>query len=322
MRLTMASSFQQRNHPGRRLGHAALSGHARRQQAAAAGLRQADDLLSAVDADAGRHPRHPADLDARGHRQLRAPAGRRQPARHLDPLCRAAAARGPGPGVPDRPRVRRRRPRGPGPGRQHLLRPGVSGHAGPRRRGATRAPRSSPTRSRTRSATAWSSSTPRAGRSRSKKSPQTPKSNWPSPGSISTTTTWSSIAAGLQPSARGELEITDVNREYLRRGRLHVEVFTRGFAWLDTGTHESLIQAANFVETIEMRQGLKIACIEEVAYRMGFITADQLEKLAHAGAQRLRPVPAASAERASTAESPPTPRVRRLEVRRLATRSR
>jgi glucose-1-phosphate thymidylyltransferase len=88
------------------------------------------------------------------------------------------------------------------------------------------------------------------------------------------------IAAGLQPSARGELEITDLNRVYLNRQQLRVEVFGRGFAWLDTGTVESLIQAANYVETIESRQGLKIACIEEVAFRMGFITASQVMQLA------------------------------------------
>ena len=88
------------------------------------------------------------------------------------------------------------------------------------------------------------------------------------------------IATGLKPSERGELEITDVNRAYLNRGQLRVEVFSRGFAWLDTGTTESLIQAANYVETIESRQGLKIACLEEIAYRMGYITAEQVEKLA------------------------------------------
>jgi glucose-1-phosphate thymidylyltransferase len=88
------------------------------------------------------------------------------------------------------------------------------------------------------------------------------------------------IAANLKPSPRGELEITDVNRVYLARQQLRVQTFSRGFAWLDTGTTESLIQAANYVEAIELRQGLKIACIEEVAFRMGFITADQVERLA------------------------------------------
>ena len=87
------------------------------------------------------------------------------------------------------------------------------------------------------------------------------------------------IAHSISPSPRGELEITDVNRAYLAAGQLKVEQFSRGVAWLDTGTPESLLQAATFVETIEQRQGLKIACIEEVAYRMGFIDRSQLFQL-------------------------------------------
>jgi len=88
------------------------------------------------------------------------------------------------------------------------------------------------------------------------------------------------IAAALAPSPRGELEITDVNKQYLSRGQLQVELFGRGTAWLDTGTHESLLQAAMFIETIENRQGWKVCCPEEIAYRAGFIDAGQLEKLA------------------------------------------
>ncbi len=88
------------------------------------------------------------------------------------------------------------------------------------------------------------------------------------------------IARGVKPSARGELEITDVNREYLSRGKLRVEKMRRGFAWLDTGTHETLLAAASFVQTIQARQGLKIACVEEIAYRMGYIGAAEVERLA------------------------------------------
>jgi glucose-1-phosphate thymidylyltransferase len=88
------------------------------------------------------------------------------------------------------------------------------------------------------------------------------------------------IAKHLKPSARGELEITDVNREYLRRGQLDVSVMGRGMAWLDTGTHEALMEAALFIQTLEKRQGLMVACPEEIAYRSGYITAHQLEAIA------------------------------------------
>ena len=88
------------------------------------------------------------------------------------------------------------------------------------------------------------------------------------------------VAASLKPSDRGELEITDVNRVYMEKGKLYVEKLGRGIAWLDTGTHQTLLQASNFIQVIEERQGLKIACVEEIAYRMGYIDADQIETLA------------------------------------------
>ncbi len=110
--------------------------------------------------------------------------------------------------------------------------------------------------------------------------PKNPKSNYAVPGLYFYDNSVLEIAKNIQPSARGEYEITDINNEYLKQGKLEVGVFGRGTAWLDTGTFASLIQAQQFVQVIEDRQGLKVGCIEEVAYRKGFIDANQLRKVA------------------------------------------
>ena len=110
--------------------------------------------------------------------------------------------------------------------------------------------------------------------------PKNPRSNYAVTGLYFYDKSIVEVAKSIKPSARGELEITDVNQVYLQRGNLRVEKMRRGYAWLDTGTHESLLQAGAFVHTIQTRQGLKISCIEEIAYRMGYIDSTQLEKLA------------------------------------------
>ena len=109
--------------------------------------------------------------------------------------------------------------------------------------------------------------------------PAKPRSRYAVPGIYFYDGTVSRRAASLRPSNRGELEITDLNRAYLSEGMLEVERIGRGIAWLDTGTHESLLQASNFIETIESRQGLKVACLEEVAYRMGYVTLETVETI-------------------------------------------
>jgi glucose-1-phosphate thymidylyltransferase len=134
--------------------------------------------------------------------------------------------------------------------------------------------------------------------------PQQPKSNIAVTGLYFYDNDVLDIAASLKPSPRGEIEITDVNRAYLERGDLYVEVLGRGFAWLDTGTHETLVEASHFVQILEQRQGLRIACIEEIALRLRYISIDQFHKLAQRGAKSSYGQYLLSIHRLFSAESP------------------
>ena len=129
---------------------------------------------------------------------------------------------------------------------------------------------------------AWSNSTHQDEHAGLEEKPVQPRSSWAVTGLYFYDNDVIRIAASLKPSTRGELEITDVNRAYLELGPLHVERLARGTAWLDTGTHASLVQASNYIQAIEERQGLMVACIEEIAYRMNYISADDLARLADA----------------------------------------
>ena len=253
--------------------------HHRDVQAIAAGLRQADDLLPAIDPHAGGYPRYSFDIDAGGHRTFSRSSGRRkswgislsyavqdQPRGIAEAIIIAADF------IDGKPcalilgdNIFY------GAGLTERLQD-VSG----RETGATNFAYWVPDPQRFGVVELDKAGKPLA----LVEKPKEPKSNWAVTGLYFYDANCVDIARSLKPSPRGELEITDLNRVYLEAGTLRVEQLGRGYAWLDAGTHSSLLQASEFVYTIEERQGLKICCPEEIAYRMGYIDADGIKRLA------------------------------------------
>ena len=298
----MTAQGAQGHHPRRRLGHAAAPGHARAQQAAAAGLRQADGVLPAEHADARRHPRHPPDQHAAGHAALPGAARRRLAVGHLD----LSYCVQPSPDGLAQAFILGRAFVGGGPSAlvlgdnifyghdlQRMLESAAARRAGRHRLRLSRARPRALRRRRLRR--------PSAARVSIEEKPAAPKSNY----AVTGLYFYDDRGAATSPPTSSPRRAASSRSPTSTRATSSAATSTsrcmgRGFAWLDTGTHDSLLEAGQFIATLEKRQGLKVACPEEIAYRAGWIDATQLERAGAAdGEERLRAVPARSSPTAT-----------------------